>query len=933
MIQYITALSKYLITIFMILYTMESYIVFKLKSDKSRKFSYVRQTILMVLMHFSCFLNLCLKSEEIYYLYYFIAFEVFILMIIEIVPMIYPKINRLLISNMAMLLSVGLIMLARLDFDKAVKQLIIAIISFVISSFIPLIMVKIKKIPCVPYFYGIFGCVLLLAVYLAANVINGSKLAVTIFGISFQASEFVKILFVLFVAGALYNSHKFIDVVLVTALAAIHVCLLAASRDFGAALIYFVVYLILIFIATRNYIYLFLGTAAGCMAAYIAFKLFRHIQVRVQAFIDPFSVIDNEGYQITQSLFAIGSGNWFGLGLFDGTPETIPYVETDFIFSAIAEEMGLIFSICLLLIILSCFLMFINIGIRFKNRYYRYIAIGLGITYIFQVFLTVGGGTKFIPLTGVTLPFISYGGSSIFATTITFFIIEGMYLLKTEGIMDDVNSENEVATHKYQSKIILVVSYIFVALFVALSIYISFYIKTNEIELINNSYNPRQEVLIAQNTRGTIYSRDMGILATTIERNGEEERYYPYANIFAHVVGYSINGRAGIEGQANFYLINSNQPLQEKVAADINNIKYIGDSVVTTLDEGLQKMAYTAIGSYDGAVVVSNPKTGEILAMVSKPDFDPNEIEDIWDDLINDKESSVLLNRSTQGLYPPGSTFKIVTLLEYLKEHPENFSKYSFDCSGKLTLPNNDFVTCYNCTSHGHVNLKQSLAFSCNSSFGKIGLLLDRDKYQKTLDTLLFNSELPLSMNYSKSICQVSDDLDDLTMVRTAFGQGDTLMTPMHLNLITQAIANNGVLMKPYLVSSVINSNEIAVKTFKPDEYKRLLSEEESALMKEMMSAVVTTYGATGSRLRNKNYTVAGKTGSAEYSDFSTSTHSWFTGFAPVEDPEICVTIILEDAGTSGLHAVPMAKKIFDEYFKRSMEINLSEDEDWEYFE
>ena len=920
MVQYITTLSKYFITIFMMLYTLECFMVFRFKNEKSRRGVYIRQIILTILMHFSCFLSICLKSGNIKFLFFYAVFQIVILAIMALIPMIYPRINRLIINNVCMLLSIGLVMLARLDFSMAIKQLIIVFISCVVAAFIPYIMIRIKEIPNAPLYFATGGLVLLGAVYLSGMVANGSKLAISVMGVSFQASEFVKILFVFFIAGALANSTKFINIVYVTVMAALHVLLLAMSRDLGAALIFFVVYVIMIFIASRNYFYLLLGCGAGVVAAMLAYKIFRHVQVRVAAFKDPFSVIDNEGYQITQSLFAKSSGNWFGLGLFEGTPETIPYVESDFIFAAIAEEMGVIFSICLILICLSCFLMFINISVRLKDNYCKYISIGLGITYIFQVFLTVGGEVKFIPLTGVTLPLVSYGGSSVMATIFTFFIIEGLYIIRGKASPDDVLVREQVRPKKEffltkQHNIIMGTSYLIIAVFLVLSGFISYYVATYEEEYINNSYNPRQEVLIRKNTRGTIYSRNMEVLAETQNINGEEVRYYPYANIFAHVVGYSTNGRSGIEGQTNYYLINSNQPMAEKIAADISLEKYIGDSVVTTLDTGLQKTAYTAIGSYNGAVVVSDPRTGEILAMVSKPDFNPNEIEDIWDSLINDEESTVLLNRASQGLYPPGSCFKIVTLLEYIRENPDTYNNYHFTCNGELSTDGGK-ITCYNHETHGYVNLTKSLAVSCNSSFGNIGLMLDRDAFQHTLNDMMFNSELPLTFNYSKSSADVADIDDDLTMVRTAFGQGNTLLTPVHLNLITCAIANDGMLMKPYLVDKVINSNQNTVKDFEDAvEYKRLMTKEEADTVSEMMAEVVKS--GTGRKLKNSVYTVAGKTGSAEYSDITGSTHSWFTGFAPVDDPKICVTIILEDAGTSGLHAVPMAKKIFDEYFRR----------------
>ncbi len=289
--------------------------VFRYKDEKARKGVYTRQTVLTVLMHFSCFLSICLKSGNINFLFFYGVFQVVLLLVMEIFPMIYPRINRLIINNICMLLSVGLVMLARLEFGKAIKQLIVATVSFLIASFIPYIMVKFKKLPNNPLFYATTGIVLLGLVYLTGAITNGSRLAFSVLGLSFQASEFVKILFVFFVAGALYKSTSFVNLIYVTVIAAVHVLLLVASNDLGAALIFFVVYVIMIFIATRNYIYLLLGSGAGVCAALIAYRLFRHVRVRVAAFVDPFTVIDNEGYQITQSLFAISSGSWFGLGL------------------------------------------------------------------------------------------------------------------------------------------------------------------------------------------------------------------------------------------------------------------------------------------------------------------------------------------------------------------------------------------------------------------------------------------------------------------------------------------------------------------------------------------------------------------------------------------------------------------------------------------
>ncbi len=345
----------------------------------------------------------------------------------------------------------------------------------------------------------------------------------------------------------------------------------------------------------------------------------------------------------------------------------------------------------------------------------------------------------------------------------------------------------------------------------------------------------------------------------------------------------------------------------------MSGVKYPGDDVHTTLDVNLQEVAYQALGVYKGAIIVTEPSSGKILAMVSKPDYDPNQIEEIWDSLVEDKESGVLLNRTTQGLYPPGSTFKIVTALEYMRENPDTYQNYGFQCNGSFS-DGADRINCYHGQSHGSVNFARAFAKSCNASFANIGVELDKGEFQDTLDDLLFNQELPLELSYNKSRIEVYDDSPNKDMMQIAIGQGTTGMTPVHLNMITNAIANDGVLMKPYVIDFVENSMGSVVKQFSPSSEKRLISSEEAAALKGLMRGVVEE--GTASRLKGLSYTAAGKTGSAEYNTVKGDSHAWFTGFAPVDDPKISVTIIIEGAGSGGDFAVPIAKRIFDAYFQ-----------------
>lgn len=473
--------------------------------------------------------------------------------------------------------------------------------------------------------------------------------------------------------------------------------------------------------------------------------------------------------------------------------------------------------------------------------------------------------------------------------------------------------KNKKVRKKSGNRQIMVISWAFTLLFLSMMGYITYYSVTHKQELINNSYNGRQQILLAKNRRGTIFSSDGEVLAETVlNEEGKEVRRYPYQNLFSHVVGYSTNGRLGVEAQANYYLINSNAPLSQKAQLDVKDEKYPGDNVYTTLNTDLQQVASTALGVYKGAIVVTEPDTGKILAMVSKPDFNPEEIDKIWDDLIADKASSILLNRVTQGLYPPGSTFKIITALEYIRENPDTYRNYSYNCTGSLTK-GEDRIQCYHGTVHGTVDFNKSFAKSCNTSFTNIGLSLDKKQFEETLSSLMFGKELPLAFNYNRSKVEVSESMTDSDMMQVAIGQGTTGITPMHLNMITCAIANGGNLMKPYVVDYVKNSEGNTIKSFHPSSYKRLISEEEAAALSELMENVVTE--GTASRLKGLSYTAAGKTGSAEYGTVKGDSHAWFTGFAPAEDPQVCVTIIIEGAGAGGEYAVPIAKRLFDAYF------------------
>ena len=433
----LTGLSRYLLAIFIIFYTFHCFIVFAFKSGRERTVFYVFQYVLLAFTHILGFYVLSVRQENPDLMFICALQEVMLFAVIALYRVIYPKASRLVTNNMCFLLAIGFIMLTRLSYNKSVKQFIIVAFCLAVTLVIPFLLGKLEPVlKKYTMYYGIGGILILLFMMTKGSVTNGSKITLTIAGFTFAPSEFVKILYVFFIAGMLTpeegetgilkDKPRIISAALISML---HIIVLVLCKDLGGALIFFVVGLFMFYAALRMPAVLIGGILSGACASVIGYKLFSHVRVRVAAWRDPFEDIEGPGYQLAQSLFAIGTGSWAGMGLGLGSPDKIPVVVQDFIFSAISEEMGALFALCLILICLSNFLMFMNISMSLKDMYFKLISLGLAVNYGFQIFLTIGGVTRFIPLTGVTLPLISYGGTSVVSTLIMFAVIQGLYVI------------------------------------------------------------------------------------------------------------------------------------------------------------------------------------------------------------------------------------------------------------------------------------------------------------------------------------------------------------------------------------------------------------------------------------------------------------------------------------------------------------------------
>ncbi len=447
MISIVVEISKYVLLFLMVLFTILTYSALSAREEASRNARLRGQVAIIILFIFAAFFVMFLQTMDPVYPKLMIEVLLYVILTEIFYSFLYKKASMALTNTMLMMISIGEVIISRLDPDSGEKQLIIASAATVISLFIPVIIRKARGFKNWGIVFAIVGILLLGAVFALARISGGGRLSVEFFGITFQFSEFVKITFVFCVAAFLHKAQTFKQVMIVTVIAGIHVAILVVSKDLGAALIYFVAYIVMVCAATRKVRYAFIGLGGMAAASVAAYKMFPHIRVRVNVWRDPFADYQGTGYQIIQAMFGVCAGGWFGTGLFGGSPESIPLVKVDFTYAAICEEMGILFAICLLLLCMGIYLIIINISLRLQNNFYKLIALGLGTEYAIQVFLTVGGTTNFIPMTGVTLPLISYGGSSVMCTIFMMAIIQGLYIVRK-----DEKAEEDFLTHEREKE-------------------------------------------------------------------------------------------------------------------------------------------------------------------------------------------------------------------------------------------------------------------------------------------------------------------------------------------------------------------------------------------------------------------------------------------------------------------------------------------------
>lgn len=425
-------ISKYIIILLCITYVFFAFISNSVQENKYGKLINRLQWCLIMGIHFTAYFVMGNIYSGKYYVLWLIQTMTIVILTI-LYNYIYDDISKPLYNNMIMLIVIGMIILGRLNFSDCIRQFVFLTLTLFIGLFVPYIISRLKTPDKLSTLYATLGIALLLWTMFFGVVRNGAKNWISLGPVVLQPSEFAKILFVFALAGFLSKRLTIKRFIITSAIAGAFVLILVAEKDLGGALLFYITFLVLVYIATNKLALLISGVGALSVMCIIAYHLFDHVKVRVTAFLDPFSVIDNQGYQLTQSYFAIGSGGLFGTGLGKGYPQSIPVVKSDYVFSAISEELGAIVAVCVMLIYLSCFIAFLNVAVKMKSKFYKLLAVGIVVMFIVQVILNLGGVTGFLPATGVTLPLISQGGSSAVSVILMFSVIQGLYSINVKN--------------------------------------------------------------------------------------------------------------------------------------------------------------------------------------------------------------------------------------------------------------------------------------------------------------------------------------------------------------------------------------------------------------------------------------------------------------------------------------------------------------------
>lgn len=837
---------------------------------------------------------------------------------------------------------IGITFVTRLQPDASLGQVVFLFLGVALMVGTLAVVKNLEVVKRYKYVLGIAGIILLVLPMFIGTEIYGSKLWIKIGGFQFQPGEFAKVLIVLFLAGYLAENRELLSISNRTVLGIKFprlrllyplfivwgVCLLvvAFERDLGSALLFYTIFLIMLYVATGRVSYVIIGLALLAVGAFGMYQIMSHVQVRVAIWLDPFSDAQNLGYQIVQSLFSLADGGLAGVGIGKGMADIIPVVASDMIFAAIGEEMGLLGGSAVLLLFMLFAVRGLTTAARAKSDLAAFSAAGLTAAISFQAFTIVGGVTKLIPLTGVTLPFMSQGGSSLLAS----FVIVGLLLRAgdeaTGRSTEIANTSTDLATAGYRTTVrgshmrrpaldtpesgllgrvalanrLTRTVFLFTALFAVLIGNITYIqvIKASEYQdMPSNNHTINKARYIK---RGSIITADGLTLAESIQQaDGTYARSYPNGNLAAHVVGYYSQqyGTMGIENTQNDTLTGSKDYSSWQNALNsLAGISEPGNSVQLTIDSRIQRAAEQALAGRVGAIVALDPRSGAVLAWASAPTFDNTNIQAAIEAAnASGGADTSMYDRATLALYTPGSTFKVLTLASALENGLATLDT-TYDSPGRMEIGGADVVSIGE-RGHGKISLAKAFALSSNTVFGQVADGLGAEKLVATARAFGYGQQLGLDFTTAASVMPNPEEMTEWELAWAGagqpVGQGHTpgpQATVMQNALMAATIANNGIAMNPYVVSQILAPDGTVLKTTHGRSLGQAVSSGTAEQVKQAMLDVVQN--GTGSAAAIAGVKVAGKTGTAETN--SANANSTFVGFAPYDTPTVAIAVVIE---------------------------------------
>lgn len=837
---------------------------------------------------------------------------------------------------------IGITFVTRLQPDASLGQVIFLFLGVALMVGTLAVVKNLEVIKRYKYVLGIAGIILLVLPMFIGTEIYGSKLWIKIGGFQFQPGEFAKVLIVLFLAGYLAENRELLSISNRTVLGIKFprlrllyplfivwgVCLLvvAFERDLGSALLFYTIFLIMLYVATGRVSYVIIGLALLAVGAFGMYQIMSHVQVRVAIWLDPFSDAQNLGYQIVQSLFSLADGGLAGVGIGKGMADIIPVVASDMIFAAIGEEMGLLGGSAVLLLFMLFAVRGLTTAARAKSDLAAFSAAGLTAAISFQAFTIVGGVTKLIPLTGVTLPFMSQGGSSLLAS----FVIVALLLRAgdeaTGRSTEIANTSTDLATAGYRTTVrgshmrrpaldtpesgllgrvalanrLTRTVFLFTALFAVLIGNITYIqvIKASEYQdMPSNNHTINKARFIK---RGSIITADGLTLAESIQQaDGTYARSYPNGNLAAHVVGYYSQqyGTMGIENTQNDTLTGSKDYSSWQNALNsLAGISEPGNSVQLTIDSRIQRAAEQALAGRVGAIVALDPRSGAVLAWASAPTFDNTNIQAAIEAAnASGGADTSMYDRATLALYTPGSTFKVLTLASALENGLATLDT-TYDSPGRMEIGGADVVSIGE-RDHGKISLAKAFALSSNTVFGQVADGLGAEKLVATARAFGYGQQLGLDFTTAASVMPNPEEMTEWELAWAGagqpVGQGHTpgpQATVMQNALMAATIANNGIAMNPYVVSQILAPDGTVLKTTRGHSLGQAVGSGTAEQVKQAMLDVVQN--GTGSAAAIAGVKVAGKTGTAETNN--ANANSTFVGFAPYDTPTVAIAVVIE---------------------------------------